>query len=302
MPRTPVWQWGALFNFAGRGIVHQEIFALILVSAQNPTLFEAIAAYLFLSGTAALRPSESDVPLNALYFETDTEELFQNISGTWTQIASVGGGGGGATLAAGTLAGRGSSSGSGVYEEITLDSSLDLTGTVLSVAGGVGNPGLQLIERKLLTASATSVTFSSLDGNAEGVYRLVTRILNRSGSTASYTLRPNGATTNQNSSRGYSNNGSGGNDTTTTLRFAECENNMDIVSQTDFFARCDPDSIATKRWYTGHYTAFSAGVIVAMVGGRWNETSTNMTTLEVVSSVSNGLGEGSEITLYKYAE
>jgi hypothetical protein len=140
VPRTPASEFGKLFNFAGGGLIHVELFALIIMSSLNPTLFEAISAYLMAFGTHANRPSVSDVPLNALYFETDTGNCYQNQSSTWTLVAINTGGGGGATLAQGTLAGRGSSSGSGVYEEITVGSGLSLSGTTLAATASSFSP------------------------------------------------------------------------------------------------------------------------------------------------------------------
>lgn len=98
MPRTPRSEWGNLFNFAGGGLVHVELFALLLVSADNPTLFEAISNYLLMYGTHANRPSAANVALNSIYFETDTGNLFQNQAGTWTQIAISSGSGGSGAL------------------------------------------------------------------------------------------------------------------------------------------------------------------------------------------------------------
>lgn len=121
-------------------MIHVELFALLVMSALNPTLFEAISAYLMAFGTHANRPTVTDVPLNALYFETDTGNCYQNQSGTWTLVAINAGGGGGATLAQGTLAGRGASSGSGVYEEITLGSGLSLSGTTLDTTSSSFSP------------------------------------------------------------------------------------------------------------------------------------------------------------------
>jgi len=95
MPRTPPSQWGALFNFAGGGLIHQELFALIIVSTENPTLFEAIAHYLLPYGVHADRPTATDTPEGALFLETDTQEIYQNEAGAWVLVANVGSGGGG---------------------------------------------------------------------------------------------------------------------------------------------------------------------------------------------------------------
>jgi hypothetical protein len=75
-----------------------ELFTLLAMSADNPTLFEAISAYLLLYGTHALRPTAANVPLNAVYMETDTGDGFQNQAGTWVKVMTTTGGGGGGVL------------------------------------------------------------------------------------------------------------------------------------------------------------------------------------------------------------
>jgi hypothetical protein len=87
--RTPASEWGRLFNFAGGGLIHLELYEVLLVSTLNPTLFESIAKLLYPYGTHTLRPTAADVPVNSVYFETDTTNLFQNQAGTWVQIATL---------------------------------------------------------------------------------------------------------------------------------------------------------------------------------------------------------------------
>lgn len=93
MPRTPLAELYALMALAGGGIVHINVYEVLAMSSANPTLFEAIATYLFPYGTHANRPAAANVPINSLYYETDTTNLYQNHAGTWVQVASIGGGG-----------------------------------------------------------------------------------------------------------------------------------------------------------------------------------------------------------------
>lgn len=90
MPRTPLSQWGALFNFAGAGIVHQELFDLLTIMAQGPTWLELIAEHLLQWGTIAARPTATEVPDNAYYFATDTSVLYQSRSGSWAIMSPNG--------------------------------------------------------------------------------------------------------------------------------------------------------------------------------------------------------------------
>lgn len=96
--RTPPSQWGNLFNFAGGGLVHNELFALLIVSILNPTLFEAIAHYILPFGPIADRPAIADVPEGSLYFPTDETKIYQAQEGSWEEVGGSEEGGGSGTL------------------------------------------------------------------------------------------------------------------------------------------------------------------------------------------------------------
>ena len=50
-------------------------------------------------------------------------------------------------------------------------------------------------------------------------------------------------------------------------------------------------------------SGYTDGVMkVFNVVGLWNETSTNITSLDIVADAANGIGDGSVISLYKYAQ
>ena len=301
MPRTDPSTWGRLFNFLGAGLVHFNLFPYSPMSADNPTLFEAISMVILLNGTHAARPAAANVPLNAVYFETDTTDLFQNIEGTWTQIASIGGSSG-ATLAQGTLAGRGSASGSGVYEQLTVGSGLSLTGTTLTASGGGGGtPGLELVEYKLVTANSTQQTFNSLDGNTDGQYKLKARLKNNSGSTSVYSWRPNNVTTNQQFQRllvtGTSTPSAS---TGSVLAIHALNASVTGIADYDIYARANPNSVASGRFYAGF--SYDTTPALKHYGGDWNDTSANITSIVINSDQTNGIGDGSELWLYKYNE
>ena len=90
-------------------------------------------------GSTAQRPSSpvgGEIRVNSSG-GADVVEFWEEQGGAWTTLAA--GGGSGATLAQGTLAGRGAASGSGVYEEITLGSGLSMSATTLAVSVNDGN-------------------------------------------------------------------------------------------------------------------------------------------------------------------
>src|SRR5690349_958729 len=63
----------------------------------------------------------------------------------------------------------------------------------------------ELIENRKVTQATNLVTFSNLDGEAEGFYKLIYKIKNDSSpvfpAVTVYDIRPNGLTTNQDTSR-----------------------------------------------------------------------------------------------------
>jgi hypothetical protein len=81
--RTPVNQWGELFNFSGKGILHMEIFLEFGGAMAGQTLLEWIAAQLLQRGTAAARPSAATVPEGAEYYASDTNIRYKAVAGAW---------------------------------------------------------------------------------------------------------------------------------------------------------------------------------------------------------------------------
>jgi hypothetical protein len=302
--RTPERDWGRLFNFAGGGIVHNELFALFLMSQLNPSLFEAIAAYLFPYGTHSARPTASNTPLQSFYYETDTEELYQNQSNAWVQVASIGGGGSGVAI---SVNGTPTSDQAllNFLDTASVTWSNPADGDIEATAAGSGGGGLTLIEHKLFTANATTYTFSSLDGNTDGAWCLKTKIKNNSGSGPFYTIAPNGASSNFNSGQFYQQNGSAGQSAYTdklTLGFANANATL-FSSCSDIYPRKTANSVALQFTYCGNFINYDGSTLYqGTAAGQWNETSTNVTSLVLGSSISNGLGSGSEAWLYKYEQ
>lgn len=166
---------------------------------------------------------------------------------------------------------------------------------------GSGAPaGLTLIERKILTANATTSTFSGLDGNTDGAYFLRAHIKNNAGADATYTMRPNGLTTNQ----GHVVLQTDGTNITTaigsTLPIGVVQAAAFCDSYTEFNAKANPNSQAYARGGMsrsgGLFTAIDYIILHHL---RWNETSTNITSIDIVSNQTNGLGNGSELELYR---
>src|SRR6266446_539117 len=181
---------------------------------------------------------------------------------------------------------------------------IDANGRLTAAANGTGGGGgITLVEHKLITGDAQSTTFSSLDGNTDGVYELICNFINGATGTSLYLLRPNNLTTNQASNRLYADNGS----SAAATNNSGLEINNIVASgvgttRLTFYARQNPNSVASTRHYVANWTTdFSAG-IAGIYGGRWNESATNITSLVVTGDRADSLKSGTECFLYKWGQ
>lgn len=208
----------------------------------------------------------------------------------------------GLTQATGKLLGRGTA-GTGAIEEITLGTNLSFAGTTLNATGG-GSGGLTLVESKVITSNTTTVTFSGLNGDTDRVYRLVGSVITSTAGTLS--LQPNGVSTNLFIAGTHMNSASSGifNGTVWTLTSAQnISSGNSCVFDVVIFVAKSINSIAQNRWMTGTSTYGTAAALEHSVfGGEWVESSTNLTSLDIVGGVANLIGNGSHIALYKYQQ
>jgi len=161
-----------------------------------------------------------------------------------------------------------------------------------SQTGGSGT--LQLIETKLITVATNLITFLGLDGDTDSVYKMVYNFKGVGVGITNYTIRPNGITTSQASvQHTFANNG-----THTTfsfpsdLRFATI-GSAHVGGELTFYAET-----GRRRVYKGGHMAGGAvpsvgSAIVREWGGVWDETVTNITSLEIVASTASGIPIGS---------
>lgn len=166
-------------------------------------------------------------------------------------------------------------------------------GTWQTPAGGGGGGGLVFIANTILTADSTSVTFSSLDGNTDGVYRLVARV--KFAATCNVVLQVNGSSTNIAGAiwdrNGYDSAG---------IYIMNVAINDYVVLSMDIHAKYNPNSQAFKRPGTG--TSSRTGSGPQVIVWEFSDTTTNITSLVLLASVASALGNGSSFALYKYAQ
>ena len=169
--------------------------------------------------------------------------------------------------------------------------------------GGVGT-GWELIEVKDITVDATTVTFSGLDGDTDGEYMMLFRLRTPLASAVNYTLRPNGISANQNTIRRTVVAAVTTTATFTTLNFASAGNVT--IKQWIGVLHLDAKTGTTARQIVSNSTTRLTGLTVATgglrrsnYGGSWDDTVTNITSLDIVSDLDNGIGAGSQLCLYK---
>jgi hypothetical protein len=152
-----------------------------------------------------------------------------------------------------------------------------------------------------LGSAQTSVTISSLDGNTDGEYQLITRIINGYNGAVNYGVRLNNDTgSNYGRQTQYATS-----TTAAAVRTAESYNRIGYVSaqnQVNTYIY----NIFPKSGYTR--TAIGKGSFevsgttvgyVALDGLSWSNTADNITSIVVLADQTNGIGVGSRIILLK---
>lgn len=169
--------------------------------------------------------------------------------------------------------------------------------------GGGGGGGLILVEKKIFTSNLTEYTFSGLDGNADGVYRLIWKIKNNNILQSFYTIKPNNVTTNQ-SWRSLITNATAASTSTQTLLYVGAADPGALGSgECVIHAAQSVNSVVQNRMIHGSYHYTASGVLtMTQFMGIWAETATNLTSIVFLADQTEGLGDGSEIVLYKYAQ
>lgn len=174
---------------------------------------------------------------------------------------------------------------------------IDSAGAKTSLLGG-----WQQVERKVIAADVQSYDFSNLNGDVDEAYYISAELIGGAGSAGGIlTLRPNTLSTNAEASgQGADDGGTpfGDNRAEMTIGYVPTATHRAIAYGT-IFAKT-----GSERLMASQCTLFLAGVAsvrTSQFGSQWSDTSTNITSLRVFSSVATGIGIGSVLTLYKRA-
>jgi len=162
-------------------------------------------------------------------------------------------------------------------------------------AGGGGM--LELVESHDFASAATSYTFSGLDGDTDEVYFAVFRIVKAVAAAITVVLKPNGITTNQVTKGTIDGTGSGSISTSTLQIVANGSGTTGDVDHGTLPIDAKTGVIRTARLNSLEAAGSSAYVIDAALS--WNETATNITSIDVVCDQANGIAAGSYVRLYK---
>ncbi len=172
--------------------------------------------------------------------------------------------------------------------------------------GGIGT-GWELVEKKDITVDTTSITFSGLDGDTDEQYMLIMHEVTLASAGADYkiTMRPNGVTTQQQTFEVSSPSSSGFRATSnfTDLRWRSTyQRARGQAIDTTMWLSSKSGSPRNFRTYQGSSSTpktFPSGSGVTMSTLSWEDTSTNITSLDIVASTAGGIGAGSTYCLYK---
>jgi len=174
-------------------------------------------------------------------------------------------------------------------------------------AAPTGGSGPILIENKIFTANATTYNFSTgIDGNADGHYLLVGKIINNSASDTEFYIQPNGATTNMQSLLKWFSYAGGETSGTyagsyNILGFGLTTGKMSCF-EVHIHARKNPHSINTNLIYSGTGFHCNDSQNYTWTTGGHHKEYTNLTNFDILARNTDGLGDGSQVMLWKYPQ
>lgn len=153
-----------------------------------------------------------------------------------------------------------------------------------------------------LTVAATSVTISGLDGNTDVMYRLQVRQV---GGAATNTI---GVRPNNDSAANYGYQGVDGvgataeavrNTSQTSLLIGYSGTALNSLSWKELFLYAKSGYIRTSISTAASEISGTTITEIDLLGGCWNNTADNITSMVVFTSVASGLGIGTFIELWK---
>ena len=174
-------------------------------------------------------------------------------------------------------------------------------------AGKINTQGIisadtwERIYDNILTEAATSLTISGLAGDTDEEYQLQARIVNGYNGSSEYRLRPNNDT---GTNYGYqyligSNTAATAARGTDTGIYIGGIDALGNLLQDEIKLQAKSGYIRTAIQENASPISGTTITNVKLLGWSWNNTADEITSLVIVSSQTNGLGIGTQITLWR---
>lgn len=164
---------------------------------------------------------------------------------------------------------------------------------------GGGSGALELISNYDFAADGTSHTFAGLDGNTDEVYVLKFRLIKAVVANIKVVVNPNGITTNQVTKGTVDGSGTGSISSTTLQILENGGASVDDVDTGVLWLDAKTGFYRTGRLNSLEAASGGGGTYVIDSALTWQETVTNITSLDVVCDQANGIKAGSYLRLYK---
>jgi hypothetical protein len=162
----------------------------------------------------------------------------------------------------------------------------------------------ELVEKKTISSATTSVTFSNLDGDTDGIYVLLFTVYQSTGSDGTLRIRVNSDTGTNYHCYAFA----GGSSSFGILDDGNCAFMMDALLYSGspisgrIFMHVSP---RFNIQYNGTVRAYHEVYVDGHYAGHWGvsgygpASSANVTSLDVLTTMANGLGVNSVLSLYR---
>ena len=188
--------------------------------------------------------------------------------------------------------------------QVTIDQQGRITAaSEVPITGGGGGGGLILIENKIFTAAATTYDFSGLDGDTDRIYKLVGKIVVGASGSPFFSTRFNAQATTYSINRSQVAGTTPLASTFTEPYVAGGDAGTVLSFESLIFAAKSVNSVAQRRMYLAQSIATASSAITwNNWRGWWTDTTNNITSIRLHCDTSNGIGDGSQVALYKFEQ
>jgi hypothetical protein len=149
-------------------------------------------------------------------------------------------------------------------------------------------------QQKTFGSSGDGASLYAVNGDTDGFYRIVGKIINPAGATT-YTIKFNNAVGSETESLTMNVGAVVANPATANIQICESTGSLEIAFFANIWAGPDPQMFA----WGGHSRSTAGSVAAGFFGGSYNDA-TNLTSIVIHASTATGIGAGSWFRLYKF--